>query len=65
MMEYKFLHGLFRFNWHALPLKDNWKHLSFHYGNSKTEHYFNLHLAYRFQFPFIKLGFDNIWKFIK
>ncbi len=59
--EYTFFYGLFRFGWHNLHLQHGWKHLSLHYNNNKTGHWFNWHMAYNKKWPFIKIGFDNVW----
>lgn len=62
--EYKFFNGMYRYNYYALALKNNWKHISFHYANDKTNTFFNWHFAYRFKWPFLIIGFNNVCKLI-
>ena len=68
--EYFCLWGHFRICFDKTDLIDGWTHISFHgYRNGYTYTAikkllwnFKLHIAFNKKFPFIKIGFKNIWK---
>ena len=70
--SYTFLQGSLRFCYNEDDLIDGWTHISIHGRNSYAYspiklkwRNFNWHFAYNKKFPFIKIGFKNIWKLNK
>ena len=59
--EYTCIYGKLRLCYDSCKLKDGWKHPSIHWNNvingGKAR---NFHLAYRWKFPFLKIGFNSI-----
>ena len=59
--EYTCIYGKLRLCYDSCKLKDGWKHPSIHWNNvingGKAWHF---HLAYRWKFPFLKIGFNSI-----
>lgn len=59
--EYTCIYGRLRLCYDTCQLTDGWKHSSIHWNNvingGKAWHF---HLAYRWKFPFLKIGFNSI-----
>ena len=50
----------FRFLYDPCILIDGWKNISFHFSYT-LKHTLNFHMAVRKKWPFIKMGFNNIY----
>ena len=50
----------FRFIYDSCILIDEWKNISFHFSYT-SKHTLNFHIAVRKKWPFIKIGFKNIY----
>ena len=59
--DYTCVYGKLRLCYDSCKLKDGWNHPSIHWNNvnngGKSWHF---NLAYRWKFPFLKIGFDSI-----
>ena len=59
--EYTCIYGKLRLCYDSCKLKDDWKHPSIHWNNViNGGKAWNFHLAYRWKFPFLKIGFNSI-----
>ena len=59
--DYTCIYGRLRLCYDSCKLKDGWKHPSIHWNNvNNGGKAWNFHLAYRWKFPFLKIGFDSI-----
>lgn len=59
--EYTCIYGKLRLCYDSCKLKDGWKHPSIHWNNfNNGGKAWNFHLAYRWKFPFLKIGFNSI-----
>ena len=59
--EYTCVYGKLRFCYDSCKLKDGWKHPSIHWNNfNNGGKAWNFHLAYRWKYPFLKIGFNSI-----
>lgn len=59
--EYICIYGRLRLCYDSCKLKDGWKHPSIHWNNfNNGGKAWDFHLAYRWKFPFLKIGFNSI-----
>lgn len=59
--EYTCLYGRLRICYSSTDLIDGWIHRSLHWNNVINDGIaWDFHIAYRFKWPFLKVGFENI-----
>ena len=59
--DYTCIYGRLRICYDSFKLIDGWKHLSIHWNNiNNGGKAWNFHIAYRWKFPFLKIGFNSI-----
>ena len=59
--DYTCVYGKLRLCYDSCKLKDGWKHPSIHWNNfNNGGKAWVFHLAYRWKFPFLKIGFNSI-----
>ena len=59
--DYTCVYGKLRLCYDSCELKDGWKHPSIHWNNfNNGGKAWNFHFAYRWKFPFLKIGFNSI-----
>ena len=64
--DYTCIYGKLRLCYDTCKLKDGWKHPSIHWNTfNNGGKAWNFHLAYRWKFPFLKIGFNSIKKLYK
>ena len=59
--NYTCIYGRLRLCYDSCQLKDGWKHPSIHWNNfNNGGKAWDFHIAYRWKFPFLKIGFNSI-----